>query len=112
MILDSHYYDNRDPGPEDGSGYVQVERVYCLDFDSFSDGDWENLAKAYKQLPEPMASTDIARWFGRDETHPPFLWASVEPAGLEVAGTLPLRNWLRWDTMFRTLLEGLPMFEV
>jgi hypothetical protein len=50
-------------------------------------------------------------WFGTDEEAPPFLWASVEPPGLQVYGVLPLTSWNDWDAAFRAAVEtaGLPV---
>ena len=47
-------------------------------------------------------------WFGDDEDVPPFLWASVEPTGLQVHGVLPEADWCAWDERFRTEAAGLP----
>ena len=47
-------------------------------------------------------------WFGQDEEHPPFLWASVEPPGLQVYGVVRAVDWQLWDATFRESIAELP----
>jgi hypothetical protein len=103
------YYDNLEPTPIDGvSCLVEVERVYGLDWDRFSENHWDRLARMYEELPGTMRQLDVPWWFGDDEDVPPFLWASVEPTGLQVHGVLPEADWRAWDQQFRREAAGLP----
>jgi hypothetical protein len=102
-------YDNLEPTPIDGvSCLVEVERVYGLDWDRFSEDHWGTLAWIYEGLPGAVRHLDVPWWFGDDEDVPPFLWASVEPPGLQVYGKLPEADWWAWDERFRSEAAGLP----
>ena len=89
---------------------AEVERVYGLDFSLFSETDWDSLARIYQLLPEwrQFADEGCPYWFGSDEENPPYLWASVEPSGLQVHGVLSLKDWEGWDSKFRGLVVSLP----
>lgn len=106
------FYDNLEPTPpdEDIPGVVEVERIYCFDWDRFRENDWQELSRIYETLPGSVRNPKSGpAWFGDDEEHPPFLWASVEPPGLQVYGVLPESDWLAWDERFRAAASGLPM---
>lgn len=103
------YYDNLEATPIDGlSCQVEIERIYELDWDRFNEGHWQDLAGIYEGLPGAVRYRDGPMWFGDDEDVPPFLWASVEPPGLQVYGILPEADWRAWDERFRTVAVGLP----
>lgn len=103
------YYDNLEAISIDSvSCLVEVERVYSLDWDRFDEGHWQSLARIYAELPGAVRDHDGPMWFGDDEDFPPFLWASVEPPGLQVHGVLPEADWWAWDERFRALADGLP----
>ena len=103
------FYDNLEATPIDGlTCLVEVERVYGLDWDRFGEGHWDALARIYEGLPGAMRLHDVPWWFGDDEDIPPYLWASVEPTGLQVYGVLPEADWGAWDQRFRTEAAGLP----
>lgn len=104
------YYDNLAPSPaDDRPGLVEVERVYCFDWLRFTDQEWQKLSRIYKGLPGAVRDHDEPWWFGEDEESPPFLWAFVEPPGLQVYGVLLESNWLAWDEQFRSEAGTLPM---
>jgi hypothetical protein len=104
------FYDNLD---DDGrSGLVEIDRIYCFAFDRFSEADWAVLDRVYRALPEFVGYDPIPRWFSASEAAAPYLWASVEPSGLQVAGTLPSPDWHGWDEQFRRGAQGLPSREV
>jgi hypothetical protein len=100
-------YDNHAPTRyEDDPSMVEVGRIYCLDFDRFSTDHWSQLDTLYRTLPGNYRKRQNPMWFGSDEDAPPFLWASVEPPGLQVYGILPLQVWEAWDAEFATGLEA------
>lgn len=104
------YYDNLAPTQiEDAPGFIEVERIYCFDWDRFSDRHWDALGGVYEALPGDVRHRDVPWWFGEDEESQPFLWASVEPPGLQVYGVLLETDWLLWDEAFRSAVDGLPM---
>ena len=103
------FYDNLEATPIDGlSCLVEVERIYGLDWDRFDDEHWQRLSRIYEGLPGAVRYRDVPWWFGDDEDVPPFLWASVEPTGLQVHGVLPEADWWAWDERFREAVVGLP----
>ena len=104
------YYDNLREPLEDAPEWLEIERVYCLDFDRFNAGDWERLAQLYNKLPQrkPDSPAGCPWWFGTNEELEPFLWASVEPPGLQVYGVLDPKDWEMWDCNFRALSAKLP----
>jgi len=103
------FYDNLEATPIDGlSCLVEVERIYCLDWDRFGEDHWRGLSIIYEALPGSLRLHDVPMWFGDDEDLPPFLWASVEPTGLQAYGVLPEADWRAWDERFRSAIGGLP----
>lgn len=103
------FSDNLEATPIDGlSCLVEVERVYGLDWDRFGEDHWRGLSRIYEGLPGALRPSDGPMWFGDDEDVPPFLWASVEPPGLQVYGVLPEADWRAWDERFRKAAVGLP----
>ena len=104
------FHDNLEATPMDGlSCLVEVERVYGLDWDRFDEDHWRALTRVCEALPEAVRYRDVPWWFGDDEDVPPFLWASVEPPGLQVYGILPEADWRAWDERFRASACGLPV---
>jgi hypothetical protein len=46
------YYDNLiATAVENLPGYVEVERIYCFDWDRFEDPHWQELYRIYENLP-------------------------------------------------------------
>ena len=104
------FYDNLYKPLENCAEFVEIERVYCFDFHTFTDDDWQSLNRVYDRLPERQVDTPdrCPWWYGTDEESEPFLWASVEPPGLQVYGIVRRQDWRDWDSVFRSLTEGLP----
>ena len=100
------HYDNHFETHHANAEFVEFERIYCLQFDLFSEKHWGELELIYAQLPGTRHSMEVPHWFGDDENHPPYLWVSVEPPGLQVAGVLPLSDWVEWDETFRKQVES------
>ena len=108
------FYDNDLAPGSSAPNLIRVERVYGLSFDTFSEMDWQQLAEVYQNLPRWLGygADGCPRWFGADEEAPPYLWASVEPAGLQVRGVLSAEAWEEWDAGFRQSAVALPKREV
>jgi hypothetical protein len=99
------FYDDADFN----SGSIrEIERIYCFLFDSFSESDWEILNAICNKLPNPQPSKSVPYWFGTEETGN-YLWASVEPPGWQVAGTLREGDWLAWETTFHEQIQRSPL---
>ncbi|MDB1090222.1 hypothetical protein PJ985_21960 [Streptomyces sp. ACA25] len=111
------YYDNGEElFPDVGSGvragdvaqhWMAVERIYGLDWQRFTPGDWDALQRINQSLPGwQHFSPDVARWFSLDEDSELHLWASVELSGLQVVGVLTQGMWQDWDTQFRRAITN------
>ena len=109
----SLYYDNDALHLPAGGGSVPIERVYCLRFSEFGQSEWNRLQALYESLPgwSGIGEHGCPCWFGATES-PPFLLASVELSGLQVTGSLPPTEWVKWNETFVRALPGLPIFEV
>ena len=85
-----------------------INRTYTIDATQMTDTQWTALDQVYRSLPgfagyPPPDHCPV--WFGpvpEDEqtTGIPYLWASVEPSGLQVAGSLSAAVWAAWEAQF------------
>jgi hypothetical protein len=81
-----------------------MERIYCFDWDSFAQGDMDHLRAIFALLPHwrNHDANDCHWWYSeREDTENGYLTAAVEPPGLQVFGTLPIREWVAWDRAFQ-----------
>lgn len=96
------------------SDWLDIECIYYFNWERFTDADWATLNTIYTQLPGYQSITEdsedlLPRWFSRiDNPEQGFLWASVEPPGLQVVGTLLKDTWQAWDKQFRAEISILP----
>ena len=94
--------------------WLDIECIYPFNWEKFTDADWATLNTIYTQLLGYKSITEdsedlLPRWFSRiDNPEQGFLWASVEPPGLQVVGTLPKDTWQAWDKQFRAEISILP----
>jgi hypothetical protein len=99
------FYDNLQAIPlPDEPELVEVERIYCVQFDRFSEDDWTRLDQIYRDLPGAYRENKIPFWYGDSEEAPVHLSASVEPPGIQVYGIIPLEQWKLWDAAFQKAL--------
>ena len=105
------FYDNNSQYPTDS--FAEIDRIYCLLFDSFTDENWQTLEGIYAALPGKRYQSVVPYWYGLEESAS-HLSVSVEPVGLQAAGMLPRADWLSWDEAFRQLVENsdLPRYEL
>jgi len=108
-----YYYDNIEVQP-DIHGNVDIDRVYCLDFHQFDEATWQRLSAVYRLLPKPIIKdgTTQSMWFGEEDASEYYLWASVEPSGLQIAGYLKMSDWQAWEQIFQKHLTQFPLFSV
>lgn len=101
-----YFYDNNEI-VKDNFGNVEIDRVYCIDFERFSQGDWKRLSDLYKTLPNQIIIDKIGQqmWFGEEGQSDFYLWASVELSGLQVAGHLQFDDWCKWVQIFNKGIE-------
>lgn len=105
------WYDNALDADPDAPEWYDIDRIYCFDWDAFSDSHWSQLALVYSQLPQPCqpGPNSCPRWFSdRDYSDNGYLTASVEPPGLQVFGTLRKSDLEQWHTEFMSRITGLP----
>jgi hypothetical protein len=85
-----------------------IDRTYAIDVWGLTAAQRTALEAVYRSLPGfagyPLPS-QCPVWFGpvpEDENIPsiPYLWASVEPSGLQVAGYLSAAVWEVWEAQF------------
>jgi hypothetical protein len=104
------YYDTKPFEPLD-DGWVDVERIYCFDWDAFDLALMDRLRDIFHELPQSRRhdSDDCHWWYSdRQDFNKGYLTAGVEPPGLHVFGTLPLALWETWDREFQIRTAGLP----
>lgn len=102
------FYDNYPPEP-DADGWVDIERIYCFDWDAFDKALWDSMAERVASLPEYRSSASGWAWFSdHEDIENGYLHASVEPPGLQIYGTLKLETWQEWDRLFQAAAAGLP----
>lgn len=107
------FYDNRDNLPDE-TGNILIDRVYCLMFHDFIETAWEQLGEVYRSLPQYIQQPDACpMWYGEEESKAPFLYASIEPSGLQIVGHLSSEQWERWERIFHQELSKheFPSFE-
>lgn len=97
--------------PETLDGWIEVERIYCLDWDEFNRDLFDRLQVIFRALPQARKpDADGCFWWysDREDIESGYLTAGVEPPGLQVFGTLPLATWQEWDRAFQAAIKGLP----
>ena len=103
------FYDNCLLPIEDDPSFVEVERIYCFDVDALSKEHLHRLNDIFGTLPGYQGVVDGSpMWFGLDEEVFPFLWASLEPPGLQVYGVVRPNQWKDWDTAFQGSISDFP----
>lgn len=100
ILADVHYYNNRFETHKD---CVEFDRVYMLDAYKFTEADCVCLEAIYRQLPGYLAEADYPYWFGQDEDGI-YLWASLEPSGLQFCGRISSADFSKWETLLHALL--------
>ncbi|MEZ6143003.1 MAG: hypothetical protein R3B84_20760 [Zavarzinella sp.] len=96
-------------------GWLDIERIYCFDWDAFDRDDMDRLRAIFASLPQSKKhdAHDCHWWYAeQDDPEHGYLTAGVEPPGLQVFGTLPLREWEAWDRAFQERAAGLPVRQV
>lgn len=66
------------------------------------------LERAMPRLPGHLPGPGMFRFFARDEARPPYLWASHEAPGLQIAGLLDEDRWAGWWRAFQAETAGWP----
>ena len=53
---------------------------------------WEKIGEVYESMPYWAGYGPCPQWLGKNID----LWASVEPSGIQIAGTMPEDIWEKW----------------
>ena len=101
----SHFYDNQ---YDENKGLLEIDRIYLLDTESFSQELWEELVAVYPGLPNYRESGD---WFGVEGETECYLASSTEPVGLQIYGRLAEKDFLLWEEIFQKEILKLPFLE-
>lgn len=104
------FYDNLLLDP-DNEGWVDIERIYCFDWDAFDQQSMDSLRAIFSSFPESKKSDlqDCFWWYSdREDIENGYLTASLEPPGLQVYGALQFDVWQKWDRSFQALVSDLP----
>ncbi|MBE1442637.1 hypothetical protein [Paenibacillus sp. OAS669] len=111
--MDICFYDNKELAANE-KGIISIDRMYCLNFNEFIEATWEQLQQVYLVLPQCLVKPhQCPMWFGEEGISPNYLYASVEPSGLQIVGELPIEQWELWEKAFHTQLSrfSFPSFE-
>ncbi len=108
--MNDYYYDNSNIEPDENN-IVFIDRIYGLEFNQFNESLWNKLMKVYASLPNHIEAS-MPCWYGIEGKDEIYLWASVEPSGLQVSGVLHYSDWEKWESKFNSALSTFPLFEV
>ena len=69
---------------------------------------WEQIDKIYESMPYWSGNKNRPQWIGKDVD----LWASVEPSGIQIAGTMPDNIWEEWYSLLKKRLTEVLGYEI
>ena len=69
---------------------------------------WEKIDTVYSSMPYWAGDKNGPRWMGKDID----LWASVEPSGIQIAGTMPNDIWEGWYALLKKRLTEVLGYEI
>lgn len=72
---------------------------------------WDAVGKVYSEMPKWIGyNNSIPYWYGTEDDC--YIWASVEPSGIQFAGNVPQDEWDLWISLLKeklTLVLGYPI---
>jgi len=107
------FYDNVDIEPDE-NGWVDVDRIYCFQWDEFAPPDFGKLRAAFESLPQSVThdNHNCHWWYSdREDLEAGYLSSGIEPSGLQVIGSLSFGDWRKWDSEFQQHAADLPVRE-
>ena len=69
---------------------------------------WRKIDKVYKSMPYWAGNSKEVKWIGEDVD----LWASVEPGGIQISGTMPDYIWNEWYNSLKDKLTKALGYEI
>lgn len=75
---------------------------------SVPDDIWEKIGEVYASMPYWSGNENGPHWVGNDID----IWASVEPGGIQIAGTMPDDIWKEWYSSLKMKLTDKLGYEI
>lgn len=75
---------------------------------SAPDEIWEKIGIVYRSMPYWAGAAQGPKWVGENID----LWASVEPGGIQIAGTMPEDIWNKWYPKLKADLTAALGYEI
>lgn len=69
---------------------------------------WEKIGEVYASMPYWSGNENEPQWIGKDIE----LWASVEPSGIQISGTMPNEIWEDWYYILKNKLTTALGYEI
>ncbi len=69
---------------------------------------WDKIGFVYESMPYWAGYQDLPRWIGENVN----LWASVEPSGIQIQGTMPEAVWNAWYCLLKKKLTEALGYEI
>lgn len=69
---------------------------------------WEKISSVYRSMPYWDGSEPVPHWCGDDID----LYASVEPGGIQISGTMPENIWNEWYSALKNKLSDALGYEI
>lgn len=69
---------------------------------------WKKIGEVYESMPYWNGNENGPSWVGEEID----LWASVEPSGIQIAGTMPEQVWEEWYTRLKRKLTQALGYEI
>lgn len=63
-----------------------------------SESEWKTVFDVYRNMDGWLESDDLARWYGTEDDAK-YIWASVEPGGIQLVGKIDGYLWEAWITV-------------
>jgi hypothetical protein len=62
------------------------------------ESEWKIVSDIYRSMDGWLESDDLPRWYGT-EKDAKYIWASVEPSGIQFVGQMDAAMWTAWTTV-------------
>lgn len=63
-----------------------------------SESEWKIVGDIYRNMDGWLANDDLPRWYGTEDD-PKYIYASVEPGGIQFVGKMDPAFWTAWLTV-------------
>jgi len=66
--------------------------------------EWQIVSEIYRNMDGWLGSEDLPRWYGLEDDEK-YIWASVEPGGIQFRGKMEAALWASWLTVLCSRLS-------